>query len=90
MIEIIRRSGLVGSVILPRRWFVERTLAWLDQCQRVAKDWETSIAWSEAWIVVSSIRRMTRRIAKLELSVELSGVGASVEPRADQLNVLGL
>jgi transposase len=67
MIEIIRRSDLVGFVILPRRWVVERTLAWLNRCRRLAKDWETSIASSEAWIVVSSIRRMTRRIAKLEL-----------------------
>jgi len=66
-IEIIRRSDLVGFVVLPRRWVVERTLAWLNRCRRLAKDWETSIASSEAWMVVSSIRRMTRRIAKLEL-----------------------
>ena len=46
---------------------VERTLAWLNRCRRLAKDWEASIASSEAWMVVSSIRRMTRRIAKLEL-----------------------
>ena len=65
-IEIIRRSDLAGFVILPRRWVVERTLAWLNRCRRLAKDWEASIASSEAWMVVSSIRRMTRRIAKLE------------------------
>jgi transposase len=66
-IEIIRRSDLVGFVVLPRRWVVERTLAWLNRCRHLAKDWETSIASSEVWIEVSSIRRMTRRIAKLEL-----------------------
>jgi len=66
-IEIIRRSDLSNFVILPRRWVVERTLAWLNRCRRLAKDWEASIASSEAWMVVSSIRRMTRRIAKLEL-----------------------
>ena len=66
-VEIIRRSDLSGFVILPRRWIVERTLAWLNRCRRRAKHWEAFIASSEAWMVVSSIRRMTRRIAKLEL-----------------------
>ncbi len=66
-IEIIRRYDLKGFVVLPRRWVVERTLAWLSRCRRLAKDWEASIASSEAWMVVSSKRRMTRRIAKLEL-----------------------
>jgi transposase len=66
-IEIIRRSDTAGFVVLPRRRVVERTLAWLNRCRRLAKDWETSIASSEAWMVVSSIRRMTRRIARPEL-----------------------
>ncbi|MBJ6123450.1 transposase [Sphingomonas mollis] len=65
-IEIIRRSDLTGFVVLPRRWIVERTMAWLNRCRRLAKDWEASIALSEAWMIVSSIRRMTRRIVKLE------------------------
>lgn len=46
---------------------VERTIAWLNRCRRLAKDWEASIASSEAWLVIASIRRMTRRIAKHEL-----------------------
>ncbi|WP_267383533.1 transposase, partial [Sphingomonas sp. GC_Shp_2] len=50
-IEIIRRSDITGFVILPRRWVVERTLAWLNRCRRLAKDWEASIASSEAWMV---------------------------------------
>jgi len=66
-IEIIRRSDATGFVILPRRWVVERTLAWLNRCRRLTKDWEASVASSEAWMVISSIRRMTRRIARLEL-----------------------
>ena len=61
------REWSVPTTVLPRRWVVERTLAWLNRCRRLAKDWEASIASSEAWMVVSSIRRMTRRIAKLEL-----------------------
>ena len=64
---IIRRSDIRCFVVLPRRWVVERTIAWLNRCRRLAKDWEASIASSEAWLIVASIRRMTRRIAKLEL-----------------------
>lgn len=66
-INIIKRRDPGKFVVLPRRWVVERTLAWLNRCRRLAKDWEASVASSEAWIVISSIRRMTRRIAKLEL-----------------------
>jgi len=67
VVEIIRRSDLRRFVVLPRRWVVERTFAWLNRCRRLAKDWEATIASSEAWLLVASIRRMTRRIAKLEL-----------------------
>ena len=66
-IEIIKRSDARRFVVLPRRWVVERTIAWLNRCRRLAKDWEASSASSEAWLVIASIRRMTRRIAKLEL-----------------------
>jgi transposase len=66
-IEIIRRSDVRHFVVLPRRWVVERTIAWLNRCRRLAKDWEASIASSEAWLIIASIRRMNRRLAKLEL-----------------------
>lgn len=66
-VEIVKRSDTRRFVILPRRWVVERTIAWLNRCRRLAKDWEASIASSEAWLIIASIRRMTRRIAKLEL-----------------------
>ncbi len=66
-IEIVKRSDQAkGFVVLPKRWIVERTFAWLNRCRPLAKDWEASVASSEAWMFISSIRRMTRRIAKLE------------------------
>ena len=65
-IEIVKRSDTGRFVILPRRWVVERTIAWLNRCRRLAKDWEASVASAEAWLLIASIRRMTRRIAKLE------------------------
>jgi transposase len=66
-IEIVRRSDAHRFVVLPRRWVVERTIAWFNRCRRLAKDWEASVASAEARLIIASIRRMTRRIAKLEL-----------------------
>lgn len=64
-IEIIKRSDAAkGFVLLPRRWVVERTFAWLGRCRRLAKDWETSIASSTAWVLIASIRMLTRRTAR--------------------------
>jgi transposase len=64
-LEIIKRSDNVeGFEILPRRWVVERTFAWLNRCRRLAKDWEKSTDSAQAWILVSSIRLMTRRLAR--------------------------
>ena len=43
-IEIVKRSDQVsGFVVLPKRWIVERTIAWLNRCRRLAKDWENLI-----------------------------------------------
>lgn len=64
-IEIIKRCGTAkGFEVLPRRWVVERTFAWLGRCRRLAKDWERSIESSTAWTIIASIRMLTRRIAK--------------------------
>lgn len=65
-LEIIKRSDTAkGFELLPRRWVVERTFAWLGRCRRLAKDWERSIESSSAWAIVASIRMLTRRIARL-------------------------
>ena len=64
-IEIVKRSDLAkGFVVLPRRWVVERTFAWLGRCRRLAKDFEATIASALAWVLVSHIRLLTRRIAR--------------------------
>jgi transposase len=64
-LEIIKRSDTAkGFVLLPRRWVVERTFAWLGRCRRLAKDWERSIESSTAWATIASIRMLTRRTAR--------------------------
>ena len=64
-IQIVKRFDTAeGFEVIPRRWVVERTFAWLNRCRRLAKDWEKSIASSQAWILVAHIRTLTRKIAR--------------------------
>jgi putative transposase len=64
-IEIIKRSDKAkGFEVLPRRWVVERTLAWLSRNRRLAKDFEQTIASATAWLFIASIQLFTRRIAR--------------------------
>ena len=64
-LEIVKRpDDAKGFVVVARRWVVERTFAWLGRCRRLAKDWEASIASSEAWTYVASIRMISRRLAR--------------------------
>ncbi|MGV0878884.1 IS5 family transposase [Martelella sp. FLE1502] len=64
-LEIIKRTDKAkGFELLPRRWVVERTFAWLGRSRRLAKDWEKSIASAEAWIMIAHIRIMTKRLAR--------------------------
>jgi transposase len=63
--EIIKRSDTAkGFELLPRRWVVERTFAWLGRCRRLAKDFEATIESAVAWILIAHIRRLTRRLAR--------------------------
>ena len=65
-IEIVRRAiAAQGFHLLPRRWVVERTLAWLNRNRRVAKDFEASIASATAWIYSASAQLLIRRLASV-------------------------
>lgn len=62
--EIVKRSDkATGFEVIPRRWVVERTFAWLGRCRRLSKDWEKSIQSAESWLLIAHIRLLTRRIA---------------------------
>ena len=64
-IEVVTRSQSVGTFKAePRRWVIERTFAWFGRNRRLAKDFEQTIASAEAWIMIASIRVLSRRLAR--------------------------
>ena len=62
-VEIVKRSDRAqGFQVLPRRWIVERTIAWLNRCRRLAKDWENLNRKALAFLRLASIRLMLRKL----------------------------
>ena len=62
-IEIVTRSDPAkGFAVLPQRWIVERTLAWLNRCRRLAKDFENRLRYALAVVHLASIRLMVRKL----------------------------
>ncbi len=53
-----------GFRVLPRRWVVERTFAWLSQARRLSKDYERLPETGEAMIYGAMSRIMLRRLAR--------------------------
>ena len=63
-VEIVKRSDTAqGFEVLPRRWVVERTFAWLNRCRRLAKDFENRTRNALAFIRLASIRLMLRKLS---------------------------
>ena len=61
--EIVTRSDQQkGFVVLPKRWIVERTLAWLNRCRRLTKDFEHRTRQALAFVYLASIRVMLRKL----------------------------
>jgi transposase len=65
-LDIVKRSDPApkGFQVQPRRWIVERTFGWLMQARRLARDYETKTASSQAMIFIQASRIMLRRLAK--------------------------
>ena len=63
-VEAVKRpAGATGFAVLPRRWVVERTFAWLGRPRRLSKDYEALPETSEAWVYVAMIHPMLKRLA---------------------------
>jgi transposase len=64
MIEIVKRSDVaIGFEVLPKRWIVERTIAWFSRCRRLARDFERYARTVAAFMRLAMIRIMLRRLA---------------------------
>ncbi len=64
-IEVVKRSAQAkGFEVIPRRWVVERTIAWINRCRRLAKDYENLYRTAIAFIRLASIRLMLRRLTR--------------------------
>ena len=65
-VEIVKRCDTAaGFVVLPRRWVVERTLAWLNRNRRLAKDFEASLESALAWLFLASVKLLVRRLGRI-------------------------
>jgi len=60
---VLRSDDQKGFVVLPRRWVVERTFAWITHCRRLGKDYEVLPESSEAMMYIAMTRLMVRRLA---------------------------
>ncbi len=64
VLEIVKRPRHSHQFeVLPRRWVVERTFAWLGRCRRLSKDYEALCETTEAWVNIAMIQLMLRRLA---------------------------
>jgi len=62
-LEVVGRpAGQQGFQVLPRRWVVERTIAWQGRHRRLSKDYEHTAAASETWCYIASIALLLRRL----------------------------
>jgi putative transposase len=64
VLEVVKKKKGKGFQVLPRRWVVERTFAWLGRYRRLSKDYERKPTSSSSHVYVASIRLMLRRIFK--------------------------
>jgi len=66
-IEVIKRSDAAsGFVVLPRRWVVERTFAWLNRNRRLAKDFEATLESALAWLFLATVKLLMRRLGRMQ------------------------
>ena len=62
-LQIVKRSDAAGFEVLPKRWIVERTFAWISRNRRLARDFERYATTVAAFFRLAMIRIMLRRLA---------------------------
>ena len=63
-LEIVEKAPASGFAVLPKRWIVERSFAWLGRTRRLSKDYEALCDTSRALMLIAMIQLMTRRLAQ--------------------------
>ena len=82
-LQIVKRSDAPGSVVLPKRWIVERTFAWISRNGRLARDFERYATTVTAFVRVAMIRIMLKRLAaNTSSSIKLLGWALRLSPAA--------
>ena len=66
-VEIVKRSDIGKFVVLPKRWIVERSIAWLNRCRRLARDWECLNRNALAFLRWASVRLMVRKLCQITI-----------------------
>jgi len=70
-LEIVAKTpGIKHFVVLPKRWIVERTFAWIGRCRRLAKDYECRIRSAFTFFLLALIRVMLRRVARAQTRIQ--------------------
>lgn len=64
-VEVVKRTEAHTFKVLPKRWIVERSFAWLNHSRRLAKDYEVTTESAEAFVRIANIRLMVRRLGTL-------------------------
>ena len=67
-LEIVKRSDVAGFEVLPKRWIVERTFAWISRNRRLGRDFERYATTVAAFVRLAMIRIMLRRLAAANAS----------------------
>jgi transposase len=60
-VEIAKRSELHQFAVMPKRWVVERSFAWLGKCRRLWKNWERKLHTSQQMVVLAFVALLLRR-----------------------------
>ncbi len=80
-LQIVKREpGTRGFAVLPKRWLVERTFAWLGRNRRLAKDFEATLASAATMVHLASIQLLTRRLARARNQPTLHGWALRARP----------